>query len=134
VITDRDCDGDGSNEPLAPLHFGAVLQRDARGYHARRVEVFGGNQAAGKAGAPAHGSADSIRALFDLIGEISEAVVLEETWPERRRLYVTAACLRNSGARCFNTLLDEQTILGLAQGLQTWAASDSRNTVSGILS
>jgi len=56
--------------------------------------------------------------LFDLMAKYPEAVVFGEDVAQKGGVYyVTAACLRNSAAaRCFNTLLDEQTILGLAQG------------------
>jgi len=105
--------------PLAPLHperVEAEARRDD--YHAQRLRAFGDVQSLPEAGAARHLAVNINRALHDLLAKYPEALVFGEDVARKGGVYnVTPGLSRTFGAgRVFDTLLDEQTILGLAQG------------------
>jgi 2-oxoisovalerate dehydrogenase E1 component len=112
--------------PLAPFHPDAVHAEATRcDYAARRTEAFRADGAEGSAAEklpehlePRHLAAQINAALFDLMAKYPEMLVFGEDVAQKGGVYyVTAGLFKKfKAARCFNTLLDEQTILGLAQG------------------
>ncbi|MCA9671889.1 MAG: hypothetical protein KC503_40095, partial [Myxococcales bacterium] len=82
----------------------------------RRLDAFG--DALPELGAPKHMAVQINRALHDLLAQHQNALVFGEDVAKKGGVYhLTAGLLERFGAgRVFNTLLDEQTILGLAQG------------------
>ncbi|HKQ48487.1 MAG TPA: thiamine pyrophosphate-dependent enzyme [Phycisphaerae bacterium] len=105
--------------PLAPYHADEVKREAARTVeHARRVECFGGEDKLPEKLEPRHLAVQINAALFDLMLKYPEMVVFgEDVGYKGGVYYVTAGLFKKfKAARCFNTLLDEQTIFGLAQG------------------
>lgn len=103
--------------PLAPWSPDAVHREATRADHdPRRREVFGERLPEQQ---PArHLSIQINRALHDLMCKYPETTVFGEDVAQKGGVYtVTAGLHRNfRGHRVFNTLLDETTILGTAQG------------------
>jgi 2-oxoisovalerate dehydrogenase E1 component len=103
--------------PLAPRHPDHVARRAAQaGDHQARAQAFGGRppEAAGQLTL-----ADSInRALADALASYPHLVVFGEDVGRKGGVYgVTRGLTRRFGAgRVFDTLLDEQSILGLGLG------------------
>ncbi len=106
-------------EPLAPYHAEAVGD-DAKVVVARdlRVKAYGGENRLPEKSAPKHLAAQINRALIDLMVKYEHVVVFGEDVAQKGGVYnVTANLWKTFGSgRVFNTLLDETTILGLAQG------------------
>ena len=105
--------------PLAPYRADHVMAEAVRpAPHAARVAAFGGADALPERGAPKHLSIQINRALHDLFAKYGEATLFGEDVAQKGGVYtVTSGLFAKFGAtRVFNTLLDEQTILGLAQG------------------
>ena len=103
--------------PLAPWSPEAVRSEASRAdYEERRREVFG--KRLPEEQPPRHLSIQINRALHDLMCKYPEATVFGEDVAQKGGVYtVTAGLHRNfRGHRVFNTLLDETTILGTAQG------------------
>ena len=103
--------------PLAPYHAGAVHEESVRAnYAAKRNEVFG-DALPEKAG-QRHLAVQINAAMFDLMAKYPEMVVFGEDVAKKGGVYYVTKDLEKKfkAARVFNTLLDEQTILGLAQG------------------
>ncbi|MDE2108704.1 MAG: MFS transporter, partial [Gammaproteobacteria bacterium] len=67
---------------------------------------------------PRHLSIQINRALFDLMAKYPEMTVFGEDVAQKGGVYTVTSGLYKTfkGQRVFNTLLDEQTILGMAQG------------------
>jgi 2-oxoisovalerate dehydrogenase E1 component len=106
-------------EPLAPYRKGVVAKEAARAVsHDRRIEAFGGEKKLPEKGDPKHLAAQINRALFDLMVKYDDILVFGEDVAQKGGVYnVTAGLWKSFGpGRVFNTLLDETTILGLAQG------------------
>jgi 2-oxoisovalerate dehydrogenase E1 component len=105
--------------PLAPLHADKVMAEATRapGKDAR-LKAFGGEDQLPESSAPKHLSIQINRALHDLFAKYGEATLFGEDVAAKGGVYtVTSGLMARFGAsRVFNTLLDEQTILGLAQG------------------
>ncbi|HWP94591.1 MAG TPA: thiamine pyrophosphate-dependent enzyme [Gammaproteobacteria bacterium] len=105
--------------PLAPYHPERVNAEATRAApHAARVAVFGSEDQLPEKQPPRHLSIQINRALFDLMAKYPEMTVFGEDVAQKGGVYTVTSGLhaRFGGARVFNTLLDEQTILGLAQG------------------
>lgn len=105
--------------PLAPFHPEAV-DREARraDYQSERLKVFGGESRLPETSQPRHLAVNINYALFDLMAKYSECILFGEDVAVKGGVYHVTAGLasRFKYGRVFNTLLDEQTILGLAQG------------------
>ncbi|MBA3563665.1 MAG: MFS transporter [Gammaproteobacteria bacterium] len=104
--------------PLAPYRAREVVRE------ATRPALDGAREAAfGEAGLPENGpprhlSLQINRALVDLLAKYPEMTVFGEDVAQKGGVYTVTAGLAKTfkGNRVFNTLLDETTILGMAQG------------------
>lgn len=104
---------------LAPLDAGAVHAEAVRPAGAEaRLAVFGGEAKLPEAGPPRHLSLQINRALHDLMAKYPEMTLFGEDVARKGGVYTVTAGLATTfrGSRVFNTLLDETTILGMAQG------------------
>jgi len=105
--------------PLAPCNADEVHAEATRcDYLHRRPEAFGGESKLPERLEPRHLAVQINSALFDLMVKYPEMHLFGEDVAQKGGVYyVTAGLFKKfRAARCFNTLLDEQTILGLAQG------------------
>lgn len=105
--------------PLAPYHPGQVWAEAARVVATElRERAFGGEGRLPETGSPKHMAVQINRALFDLMTKYDEIVLFGQDVAQKGGVYhvTTGLAKRFGAARVFNTLLDEQTILGLAQG------------------
>jgi len=105
--------------PLAPCHPEAVMREATRAdYEGERRRTFGGPDRLPERGPPRHLAVNINRALTDLLAKYPEALLFGEDVARKGGVYhVTPGLLERFGAaRVFDTLLDEQAILGLAQG------------------
>lgn len=106
-------------KPLAPYTPDAVRAEATRtDWQDRRLETFGSPDAFPENDPPRHLAAQINKALFDLFAKYPQAIAFGEDIAKKGGVYhVTAGLQKQYGpARVFNTLLDEQSILGLAQG------------------
>ena len=104
---------------LAPLRADEVHAEAARRPDdAGRAAVFGGQARLPEAGSPRHLSLQINRALHDLMATYPEMTLFGEDVARKGGVYTVTAGLAATfrGNRVFNTLLDETTILGMAQG------------------
>ncbi len=105
---------------LAPHHADEV-DREARRPpdSAARLKLWGSEQRFPERRAPRHLAAQINSGLHDLMVKYPESLIFGEDVAQKGGVYnVTLNLLKNFGlARVFNTVLDEQMILGLAQGL-----------------
>ena len=104
---------------LAPLDADAVQAEAARQPEpGRREAAFGGDSRLPEAGPPRHLSLQINRALHDLMIKYPEMTLFGEDVAKKGGVYTVTAGLAAAfrGNRVFNTLLDETTILGMAQG------------------
>ncbi|MCB9851628.1 MAG: MFS transporter [Phycisphaerales bacterium] len=106
-------------EPLAP-YSPAEVKAEAKRVIPReeRITAFGGEDKLPENLGPRHLAVNLNSALFDLMAKYGDMFVFGEDVAQKGGVYyVTAGLLKRFRAsRVFNTLLDEQTILGLAQG------------------
>jgi len=106
-------------EPLAPYHADEVNKEATRaaGKEAR-IAAFGSEDNLPDKSAPKHLSIQINRALFDLMAKYPEMTVFGEDVAQKGGVYTVTSGLYKTfkSHRVFNTLLDEQTILGMAQG------------------
>ncbi|MGH8278757.1 MAG: thiamine pyrophosphate-dependent enzyme [Gammaproteobacteria bacterium] len=105
--------------PLAPYHIAEVNAEAVRiPAKSARLAAFGSEAELPENLPPHHLSIQINRALFDLMAKYPEMTVFGEDVAQKGGVYtVTSGLYRTfKGQRVFNTLLDEQTILGLAQG------------------
>lgn len=103
--------------PLAPYHPHDVNAEATRAdYAAARREVFGAKPPESEP--PRHLAVQINRALADLMAKYPEATVFGEDVAQKGGVYTVTTGLMKTfkSLRVFNTLLDEQTILGIAQG------------------
>ncbi|MCA9729864.1 MAG: MFS transporter, partial [Candidatus Eisenbacteria bacterium] len=108
--------------PLAPYTPGAVRTEALRDdYHERRLERFGDESAFPENQSPKHLAALINLGLDDLLTRYPHALVFGEDVARKGGVYHVTAGLekRFRAGRVFNTLLDEESILGLAQGSAT---------------
>ncbi len=107
-------------EALAPYSPAAVKkQAESKVDAGKREDFWGGADKLPEAGPPRHLAAAINLALHDLLLKYPEAALFGEDVAMKGGVYhVTTNLFKRFGqARVFNTVLDEQTILGLAQGL-----------------
>lgn len=108
--------------PLAPLQIKQVHQEAARAMdNLLRIDSFGGEKVLPENLSPKHMAIQINRGLQDLMLKYPETVIFGEDVAQKGGVYtITKQLYKKFGAkRIFNTLLDEQTILGLAQGYAT---------------
>ena len=104
---------------LAPYSPAAVAREAARADYAEpRLQVFGGPKALPEALPPRHLAAQINAGLFDLLAKYPQALVFGEDVARKGGVYHVTAGLEKTfrPGRVFNTLLDEECILGMAQG------------------
>ena len=105
--------------PLAPLSRAAVLAEAMRvPEREARIRTFGGEAQLPERAPPRHLSLQINRALFDLMAKYPQMTLFGEDVAQKGGVYTVTSGLAATfrGNRVFNTLLDETTILGLAQG------------------
>lgn len=105
-------------KPLAPYTPDAVMAEATRAPSAdERSAVFGAQLP--ETQAPKHLAIQINQALHDLLLKYPNSLLFGEDVAQKGGVYTVSKGLWNKfkGARVFNTLLDETTILGLAQGL-----------------
>jgi 2-oxoisovalerate dehydrogenase E1 component len=108
--------------PLAPYSPEAVAAEAARGAdEARREAVFGGADKLPERLPPRHLAIQINQALHDLFCKYPDTLLFGEDVAQKGGVYTVTKGLHKAfkSARVFNTLLDETTILGLAQGYAT---------------
>ncbi|HET7922707.1 MAG TPA: thiamine pyrophosphate-dependent enzyme, partial [Gammaproteobacteria bacterium] len=108
--------------PLAPYHADAVNSEAVRSASKEaRLAAFGSDAALPEKQPPRHLSIQINRALFDLMAKYPEMTVFGEDVAQKGGVYTVTSGLHHTfkSQRVFNTLLDEQTILGMAQGAAT---------------
>lgn len=106
--------------PLAPFSPDEVANEAGRvASQSERLDSFGGRLP--EDDAPRHMAIQINRALHDLLLKCPEALVFGEDVARKGGVYtITKGLWKRFGrSRVFNTLLDETTILGLAQGYGT---------------
>jgi len=109
--------------PLAPFHPDLVMAEATRvADETSRVRAFGSPEKLPEKQAPRHLAIQINNALFDLFAKYPEALLFGEDVAQKGGVYTVSKGLHKAfkSARVFNTLLDEQTILGLAQGFGTF--------------
>jgi 2-oxoisovalerate dehydrogenase E1 component len=105
--------------PLAPYTPDKVAREAARApSRDARVEAFGSEEKLPEKQAPRHMAIQINNALHDLFAKYPETLLFGEDVAQKGGVYtVTKGLQKAFGARrVFNTLLDETTILGMAQG------------------
>jgi 2-oxoisovalerate dehydrogenase E1 component len=105
--------------PLAPYSQTAVDREATRpAPAAARAAAFGGAAALPEHAPPRHLSLQINRALVDLMAKYPEMTLFGEDVAQKGGVYTVTTGLAKTfrGNRVFNTLLDETTILGMAQG------------------
>ncbi|MGB9428875.1 MAG: thiamine pyrophosphate-dependent enzyme [Gammaproteobacteria bacterium] len=105
--------------PLAPYHPDQVNKEAMRTPSKEvRIAAFGSEDALPEKQPPRHLSIQINRALFDLMAKYPEMTIFGEDVAQKGGVYTVTSGLYKTfkGQRVFNTLLDEQTILGMAQG------------------
>ena len=109
-------------EPLAPYSPAQVLA-EARAVPSdeARIRAFGASGSLPENQAPRHLAIQINRGLADLMVKYPQALVFGEDVARKGGVYTVTRGLwqQFGGRRVFNTLLDETTILGLAQGFGT---------------
>lgn len=109
-------------KPLAPLHPKLVEAEAARRPRASdRYKAFGGERQLPERMGRRHLAILLNWGLTDLMAKYPETLLFGEDVAQKGGVYtITRGLMKRFGpARVFNTLLDEQTILGLAQGYGT---------------
>jgi 2-oxoisovalerate dehydrogenase E1 component len=105
--------------PLTRLDEAAVHAEASRAPDREsRIAGFGGETRLPEHAPPRHLSLQINRALHDLMIKYPEMTLFGEDVAQKGGVYTVTAGLANAfrGTRVFNTLLDETTILGIAQG------------------
>ena len=105
--------------PLAPYTPDEVAKEAARApEHEARVKAFGGEEKLPEKQAPRHMAIQINNALHDIFAKYPDTLLFGEDVAQKGGVYtVTKGLQKAFGARrVFNTLLDETTILGMAQG------------------
>lgn len=106
--------------PLAPYSAELVAREAVRFEHTeKRLAVFGSVQQLPENQAPRHLAILINNALHDIFCKYPETLLFGEDVAQKGGVYTVSKGLHKAfkGNRVFNTLLDETTILGLAQGL-----------------
>jgi 2-oxoisovalerate dehydrogenase E1 component len=105
--------------PLAPYSEAAVRAEASRGdFEERRAQAYGGAAQLPERQPPRHLAIQINQALHELLAKYAEALLFGEDVAQKGGVYTVTKGLHKAfkGTRVFNTLLDETTILGLAQG------------------
>jgi 2-oxoisovalerate dehydrogenase E1 component len=105
--------------PLAPYTPDAVrAEAERKDFDARREQVHGGAEQVPEKLPPRHMAILINHALHELMAKYDQALLFGEDVAQKGGVYTVTRGLYKAfrGARVFNTLLDETTILGLAQG------------------
>jgi 2-oxoisovalerate dehydrogenase E1 component len=105
--------------PLAPYTPDKVAAEARRAdFGERRLAAFGGKDKLPENLAPRHLAIQVNNALHDLMAKYPEALMFGEDIAQKGGVYTVTKGLHKAfgNRRVFNTLLDETTILGLAQG------------------
>lgn len=108
--------------PLAPLDEERVYQEAARTVdEEQRTNLFGSIKSYPENQPKKHMAIQINKGIHDLLLKYPESVLFGEDVAQKGGVYtITKQLLKHFGPkRIFNTLLDEQTILGLAQGYAT---------------
>ncbi len=102
--------------PYSPEKVRAEALRDD--YQNQRVQAFGGFDRLPENQPARHLAVQINNALFDILCKYPQALLFGEDVAQKGGVYTVTKGLYKAfkGNRVFNTLLDEQTILGLAQG------------------
>ncbi len=106
-------------KPLAPYHQAAVFEEASRqDFAATRVKSYGGLKVLPEHQNKRHLAILINHGLKELLLKYPESLIFGEDVAGKGGVYTVTRQLNKTfgGARVFNTLLDEQTILGLAQG------------------
>jgi len=105
--------------PLAPYTPDAVqIEATHPAPPEVREKIFGGPEHLPETAAPRHLAVQINTALHDLMGKYPESLLFGEDIAQKGGVYTVTKHLYKTfgGGRVFNTLLDETSILGLAQG------------------
>lgn len=105
--------------PLAPHDAKAVkAEAERNDFREARTAAYGGDKPLPEDGPARHLSIQINRALHELLAKYPEATVFGEDVAQKGGVYTVTSGLHKTfgGSRVYNTLLDETTILGLAQG------------------
>lgn len=105
--------------PLAPFSPAAVAAEARRAdYAEQRLALWGSETSLPEHQAPKHLAIQINQALHDLMLKYPQSLLFGEDVAQKGGVYTVTKGLFKAfkGSRVFNTLLDEQTILGLAQG------------------
>ncbi|HET9031459.1 MAG TPA: thiamine pyrophosphate-dependent enzyme [Dokdonella sp.] len=105
--------------PLAPYSPDRVKAEAERSdYLEKRLDIFGGEQKLPENLPPRHLAIQINQALHDLFCKYPEALMFGEDIAQKGGVYTVTKGMHKAfrNKRVFNTLLDETTILGLAQG------------------
>ncbi len=106
-------------KPLAPYSSARVDAEAKRfDFADTRNKVFGGEEKLPEKQSPKHLAILIGNALFDLFAKYNDALLFGEDVAQKGGVYTVTKGLHKAfgGDRVFNTLLDETTILGMAQG------------------
>lgn len=107
--------------PLAPLDEDKVYQQAGHHNKEKRLAYFGSQKLLPENQSPKHMAIQINRGLQDLMLAYPHMILFGEDVAQKGGVYTVTKNLfkQFSAKRVFNTLLDEQTILGLAQGYAT---------------
>lgn len=107
--------------PLAPVDEQQVYQQAAQVNSDQRLNYFGSDEKLPENQPPRHMAIQINRGLQDLMLTYPNMIMFGEDVAQKGGVYTVTKNLfkQFSAKRVFNTLLDEQTILGLAQGYAT---------------
>lgn len=105
--------------PLAPYSPDRIQAESERTeHHPKRMALWGSEERLPENQLPKHMAIQINQALHDLMLKYPNSLIFGEDVARKGGVYTVTKGLFKAfkGARIFNTLLDEQTILGLAQG------------------
>ncbi|MGA7965532.1 MAG: thiamine pyrophosphate-dependent enzyme [Gammaproteobacteria bacterium] len=106
-------------KPLAPHDAKAVkAESERKDFEKSRIQAYGSEKQLPENGPARHLSIQLNRALTELMAKYPEATLFGEDVAQKGGVYTVTSGLHRTfgGRRVYNTLLDETTILGLAQG------------------
>ena len=106
-------------KPLAPHDAKAVkAEAERKNFGKSRIQAYGNEKRLPENGPARHLSIQINRALTELMVKYPEATLFGEDVAQKGGVYTVTSGLHKTfgGRRVYNTLLDETTILGLAQG------------------
>ncbi|MGV6852440.1 MAG: thiamine pyrophosphate-dependent enzyme [bacterium] len=110
---------DQVKQPLAPVNRQAEKQEAERAdFEVQRLAAYGSEKALPENQAEKHLAVNINRVLTEMLAKYPQALIFGEDVAQKGGVYTVTRGLQKKfgAARVFNSLLDEQTILGLAQG------------------